>query len=109
MSSSTLPKYPPNGKIRSSNPHEHVAILRSEQGLEAADPMTVGDMFLTIIKKFPDRTAICFKESESISSDWRKISFVEYYSFALQAAKSFMKVWHAGQGVSSLHGRLTLQ
>ena len=93
MSSSTVPSYPPNSKIRSSNPHERVVILRSEQGLEAADPMTIGDMFLSTIKKFPDRTAVCFKESDTVNGDWKKITFAEYYSFALQAAKSFVKVW----------------
>ena len=90
MSSSTVPEYPPNSIVRSSNPHERVAILRSEEGLEAADPMTVGDMLLSTVKKFPDRTAICFKESDA-ASDWKEMSFAEYYSFILQAAKSFVK------------------
>lgn len=93
MSSSAVPKYPPNSKIRSSNPRERVTILRSEQpSLEAADPMTVGDMLLHAIERFPSRTAICFKEKGTDSDDWKKISFAEYYGFTLQAAKSFVKV-----------------
>jgi hypothetical protein len=91
---SILPKYPPNSKIRSSNPRDRVATLRSEpQGLEAADPMTIGDMFLNTIERFPNRTAICLKENGTVSSDWKKISFAEYYSYTLQAAKSLLKVW----------------
>ena len=93
MSSPVAPEYPPGCKVRSSNPHEHVAILRSEHGLEAADPLTVGDVFLDTVKKFPDRAALCFKERDV--SDWKEISYAEYYRFTLQAAKSFVKVWHS--------------
>ena len=96
MSSSAVPEYPPNSKVRSSDPYERVAILRSEHGLEAADPVTVGDMFLSTIERFPDRTAICFKDSYTVRN-WKEISFSEYYSFILQAAKSFVKVCPASR------------
>ena len=88
----SVPRYPPGSRVRSSSPHEPVQILRSEQGLEAAEPVTVGQMFLDTVKRFPERAALCFKESASDVSDWKEITFTEYYRLTLQSAKSFIKV-----------------
>ena len=87
-----LPRYPSEScRIHSSDPYEPVAIPRSEQGLEAADPVTVCEMFLDTSKKFPDRAAICFKED--IISEWKEINYKDYYRLSFQAAKSFVKVY----------------
>ena len=87
-----IPQHPPGCKVRSSNPHEPLQILRSAQGLEAAaDPVTIGQMFQDTVKMFPKRTALCFKENGG-DSDWKEISFAKYYSFTTQAARSLLKV-----------------
>ena len=86
-----IPQYPPGCRVRSSNPHEPLQILRSAQGLEAADPVTIGQMFQDTVKMFPKRTALCFKEN--VDSDWKEISFAKYYSFTTQAARSLLKVY----------------
>ena len=88
--STSAPQYPPGSRVRTSNPHETVHILRSDQGLEAADPVTVGQMFMETVKKYPTRPALCSKES--CDEDWKEITFAEYYKLSFQAAKSFIKV-----------------
>ena len=95
MSFSTMPtpKYPCESIVRSTSPYVSVTIPMSEQEHEEAAPSTVGDMFLSAVRAFPDRAAIRFKESDtSTSSVWTEITFADYYRFALQAAKSFVKV-----------------
>ena len=89
-SSTSAPRYPPGSRVRTSNPHESVDILRSDQGLEAADPVTVGQMFMDTVKKYPTRPALCSKEG--CEGDWKEITFAEYYKLSFQAAKSFFKV-----------------
>ena len=86
-----IPQYPPGCRVRSSNPREPLQILRSAQGLETADPVTIGQMFQDTVKRFPKKTALCFKETGD--SDWKEISFTMYYSFTTQAAKSLLKVY----------------
>jgi hypothetical protein len=58
-----------------------------------ADPVTVGEMFQNIIKLFPKKTALCFKDTGD--SDWRELNFTEYYSFTTQAARSLLKVYNS--------------
>ena len=84
------PQYPTGSRVRSSNPHEPLQILRSAQGLEKVDPVTIGQMFQDTVKIFPKKTALCFKETGD--SDWKEISFAKYYSFTTQAARSLLKV-----------------
>ena len=90
--STPLPQYGDGHRIRSSDPHEPVSILRSVKGLEAVEPITVCDLFLDTVKKFPERTAICYKED--IISEWKETSYEDYYRFSLEAAKSFVKVYY---------------
>ena len=87
---SIVPQYPPGCRVRSSNPCEPPQVLRSTQGLEIADPVTVSEMFQDTVKKFPMKAALCFKETGG--SDWKEISFIEYYNFTTQAARSLLKV-----------------
>ena len=87
-----LPQYSDGRRIRSSDPHEPVAILGSVEGLEAVEPVTVCDLFLDTVKKFPERTAICYKKD--IISEWKEISYEDYYRFSFEAAKSFVKVYY---------------
>ena len=58
---SIVPQYPPGCRVRSSNPCEPPQVLRSTQGLEIADPVTVSEMFQDTVKKFPMKAALCFK------------------------------------------------
>ena len=85
------PQYPPGSRVHTSNPRETVAILRSERGLEAAEPITVPDMFLATTTRFPDRAALRFKAKDD-AREWREISYADYYRSSFQAAKSFAKV-----------------
>ena len=88
---SMIPQYSPGCRVRSSKPCEPPQVLRSAQGLEITDPVTVSEMFQDTVKRFPMKTALCFKETGG--SDWKEISFTEYYSFTTQAARSLLKVY----------------
>lgn len=90
--STPLPQYSDGHRIHSSDLHEPVAILRSVEGLEVIEPVTVCDLFLDTVKKFPERTAICYKED--IISEWKEISYDDYYRFSFEAAKSFIEVFY---------------
>lgn len=75
-------------KVRTTNPGEGVQLVMGKSGLEAAEPMTVGKMFQETVARFPEHPALRHKEGE----DWQTLTYREYYSSSLRAAKSFLKV-----------------
>ena len=83
-------KYPPGSQLCTFNPRELVAILKSDEGLEAEEPLTVHKVFQSALTNCPQRAALCYKEDDE--SDWKRISYSDYYMLSVQAAKSLIKV-----------------
>ena len=67
---------------------DEVVLAIGESGFEAEEPMTVGQLFENVVKKFPARVALEYKEN----GIWKAITYSEYYHHCIRAAKSFLKV-----------------
>lgn len=68
--------------------------LRMEgSGPASNTPITTHQMFLETVENYGDHTALAFK----VDGQWRTITFREYYQQCRAAAKSFLKVSHAGR------------
>ena len=63
-------------------------IQLGSEGYAAATPITIGQLFRNTRDKFPDNVALSWKDGDS----WCKMSYKEYYSQCVRAAKSFLKV-----------------
>ena len=74
--------------MRTSNPDEEVDLAIGESGIEAEEPMTVGQLFKYAVEKFPTHDALKYKEN----GKWKAITYAEYYDLCIKAAKSFLKV-----------------
>ena len=59
-----------------------------ESGLEADEPITVGQMFKQCVQQYSDLTAMAYKEGET----WTHVTYAQYYEKCVAAAKSFLKV-----------------
>ena len=70
------------------NPDEEVDLAIGESGIEAEEPMTVGQLFKSAVEKFPTHDALKYKEN----GIWKAITYAEYYNHCIRAAKSFLKV-----------------
>ena len=85
---------PPRTKVRTTDPVDGVEIIMGEGDLEGAEPITVGQSLRAAMEKFPNRSALGYKED----GEWKYISYTEYYKLCINAAKSFHKV-----GISLLY------
>lgn len=65
-------------------------LLIGESGIEAEEPMTVGQMFQATKNKVPNHPALKYKDN----GEWKAITYAEYYDLCVQAAKSFLKVMY---------------
>ena len=65
-----------------------VDLAIGEKGIEAEEPMTVGQLFKDAVDRFPKNPALKYKED----GKWKDISYKEYYDLCIKAAKSFLKV-----------------
>ena len=74
--------------FRTTNPMDEIDIAMGTEGLKAAEPITIGQLFKDTVSKIPDHPALRFKEGE----DWKTLSYSEYYQHSVRAAKSFLKV-----------------
>ena len=74
--------------MRTSNPDEEVDLAIGESGIEAEEPMTVGQLFKNAVEKVPTHDALKYKEN----GKWKAITYAEYYDLCIKAAKSFLKV-----------------
>lgn len=75
-------------KVRTTDPAGGVELLIGESGLEAEEPITVGQMFQATKDKLPDGPALKYAED----GVWKVITYAEYYNLCIRAAKSFLKV-----------------
>ena len=69
-------------------PEGVVDLAIGESGIEAEEPITVGQLFKDTLKTFSDHPALKYKEDGT----WKEISYKEYYNLCIKAAKSFLKV-----------------
>ena len=79
---------PARTKVRTWNPSEKVDLAIAESGIEAEEPITVGQLFRRTVEKFPDHPALKYKENGT----WKAIPYTEYYNLSIRAAWSFLKV-----------------
>ena len=59
-----------------------------ESGIEAEEPITVGQLFRSTKERFPAHPALKYKED----GEWKAYTYTEYYDHCIKAAKSFLKV-----------------
>ena len=59
-----------------------------ESGIEAEEPITVGQLFKHAVENFSKHPALKYKEG----GKWKAFTYTEYYDHCIRAAKSFLKV-----------------
>jgi len=79
---------PVRTKVRSCVPEIGVDLAIGESGIEAEEPITVGQLFKNTLEKFPTHPALNYKEDGA----WKTITYTGYYELCIKAAKSFLKV-----------------
>ena len=79
---------PAHSKVCTWNPDEVVDLAIGESGIEAEEPITVGQLFKNAVYRFPDHPALKYKEDGT----WKTITYTEYYNLCIKAAKSFLMV-----------------
>ncbi|KAG7488140.1 hypothetical protein MATL_G00030480 [Megalops atlanticus] len=72
-----------------------VKLRLSESGPAAEPPVTVHQMFMSAVERYPKHTALGWKEGEQ----WKTLTYEEYYQQCRTAAKSFLKL-----GLERYHG-----
>lgn len=75
-------------KVRTSDPSDGLDIARELSGLASDEPLTVGAMMQQTVSRVPDRAALCYKDEKA----WNSITYQQYYSLCIAAAKSFIRV-----------------
>ena len=80
--------HPGRTKVRTWKPDEEVDLAMGKSGIEAEEPITVGQLFKSTKERFPDHPALKYKEER----EWKSITYTEYYDECIRAAKSFLKV-----------------
>ena len=63
-------------------------VVSGASELGRAEPTTIGRVFRETVAKVPDHPALRYKEE----GEWKTITYSQYYSNCVQAAKSFLKV-----------------
>ena len=71
-----------------TDPSKPLELKIGKDGIEATEPITVGEAFRRTVKQHGDTNALACKED----GQWKKITFKEYYGLSIRAAKSFKKV-----------------
>ena len=79
---------PARTQVRSCVPNIGVDLAIGESGIEAEEPITVGQLFKNTVERFPTHPALKYKEDGT----WKTITYTGYYEFCIRAAKSFLKV-----------------
>lgn len=75
-------------RVRTSAPDGVVDLTIGESGMEAEKPINVGQLFKSTVERHPRHPALSYKENGT----WIAVSYSEYYSRCIKAAKSFLKV-----------------
>lgn len=78
----------PRSRSRTSDPRLGVDLAFGPAKLQDLDPITVGKLFKIAVTKNADGVALKFK----MGGLWNEITYREYYSMVVKAAKSFIKV-----------------
>ena len=79
---------PARTRVRSCVPDVGIDLAIGESGVEAEEPITVGQLFKTTVERFPTHPALKYKEDGT----WKTITYTGYYELCIRAAKSFLKV-----------------
>ena len=80
--------HPSRTKVRTWNPYEKVDLATGKSGIEAEEPITIGQLFMDAVDRFPKHPALKYKED----GKWKAITYTDYYDLCIKAAKSFLKV-----------------
>ncbi|CAL8306728.1 unnamed protein product [Lota lota] len=72
-----------------------VTLRTGESGMAAETPLTINQMFASAVERFPDVTALGWKEGERR----QRLTYREYYQSCRNAARSFLKL-----GLERYHG-----
>ena len=79
---------PPRSKLWSISPGEGVDLAMEKTGVASVKAMTIGELFRDACTDFPSRAGLRYKEGD----EWKAVSFKDYYTNCINAAKSFIKV-----------------
>ena len=66
---------PAHTKVHTWNPGEKVDLAIGESGIEAEEPITVGQLFKDAVTRFPMHPALKYKED----GIWKTITYTGYY------------------------------
>ena len=80
--------HPVRTKVCTWNPDEVVDLAMGVSGIESVEAITVGQLFKNTVKRHGEHPALKYKQN----GDWEAISYSEYHSYCIKAAKSFLKV-----------------
>lgn len=80
--------HPVRTKVRTWMPDEEVDLAMGKSGIEAKEPMTVGQLFKDAVDRLPKHPALKYEEN----GKWKTFTYTEYYHHCIRAAKSFLKV-----------------
>ena len=80
--------HPVRTKVRTWNPDEVVDLAMGVSGIESVEAITVGRLFKNTVGRHGEHPALKYKQN----GRWEAISYSEYHSYCIKAAKSFLKV-----------------
>ena len=82
------PPHPVRTKVCTWNPDEVVDLAMGVSGIESVETITVGQLFKNTVGRHGKDPALKYKQN----GRWEAISYSEYHSYCIKAAKSFLKV-----------------
>ena len=80
--------HPAHTQVCTWMPDMGVEVAIGESGINAVEPITVGQLFKKSVKRFSMHPALKYKEDGT----WKSITYTGYYNLCIKAAKSFLKV-----------------
>lgn len=80
--------HPVRTKVRTWNPDEVVDLAMGVSGIESVEAITVGQLLKNTVGRHGDHPALKYEQN----GRWEAISYSEYHSYCIKAAKSFLKV-----------------
>ena len=80
--------HPVRTKVHTWNPDEVVDLAMGVSGIESVEAINVGQLFKNTVDKHGIHPALKYKQNGM----WEAISYSEYHSYCIKAAKSFLKV-----------------
>ena len=80
--------HPVHTKVCTWNPDEVVDLAMGVSGIESVEAITVGKLFKNTVGRHGKHPALKYEQN----GRWEAISYSEYHSYCIRAAKSFLKV-----------------